>query len=235
MSATATPSKTDRAALLAPIAEAIRDAATQFRAAGHVIGSKLNEAYALFPASEVDVFWTWASNVTGGWSKSQCRNMMDAATVLEGLTKPQREKVQKWPAASITSLVPALKAGKSQLRQTVSAVKGTNPQPELVRDVRDGILAENGDGTSRTPRVRETDADRTAKLAGNEEFRKIVERNAPATLKDGTPNPSRDEQIRLMVVGAQLALSDGFRPARLVPDAIRFVAANPVAATDDSK
>lgn len=208
---TATALIEDRTATLNALAEKVRNAITILRATNAEIGGYLHTASELYTATEQDAFYLWAQNVTG-WSKQNVKNVMDSVTVLNALTAQQRAKVENWSTASIVSLVPAAKDRKV-LKSVVSAIgtrKGS-PAPDHVREVRNSVM-------ERTPstRTRKSDADRTAELA--EKIRKLVERNAG-------PRDAADfaEKVRLMVVGAQMALDN----SRLTASAIAFVGKNP--------
>lgn len=210
---TATAAIEARTALLNGLAEKVRNAITILRATNAEIGGYLHTASEQFTATEQDKFYSWAMNVTG-WSKSNVQNVMDSVTVLNALSASQRGKVEKWSTASIVSLKP-VSGDKGTLRSVVAAVKGTQPEPKLVREVRDSVA-------ERTPstRTRKSDADRTKDLA--EKVRALVERNA----KPGSEDQA--ERIRLMVVGAQMALDNG----RLTAAAIAYVGKNPAASDE---
>lgn len=202
--------KQARASFLDALAAKVRSAVATLRTTTLEVGDLLHEGAAQFTATESAQFMRWAMNVTG-WSDKQIRNVMNASAVVSSLSrKAQREKVAKWSIDSIVSLAP-VKDPKDR-QAIVSAISGTSPAPQFVRETRDSVL-------DRTPstRTRQNETDRTLKLA--ESIRELVERNA-----EGDP-----ERFRLIVFGAQLALDNG----KLTPAAVQFIAANPAVAESD--
>ena len=157
MSEVATLNAKDRKTALASIAEKIRGGAERIRLATLEVGTLMREAGQFFSADQADDYWNWCQNVTG-WSVSNCRNVVNAAAVVETLTPKQREKIAGWQVAAIEPL----HSVKDQKQRTaiLAKVKATSPDPKRVREVRAEVT-----GRETSTRNRKTDADKTIALA----------------------------------------------------------------------